>query len=144
MGSHARKETQMKKILIVLVALATATVVNAASVSWSINTTLNDVNFEAVEGTVAFYLTSAIGTNLSGSPLALSGGELSGTIVGDDQTSWTARITISNFAGESQSYSMDYVFDMDSITHAGTPDAATYLTALSAELSDAFTLGGGS
>ena len=133
----------MKKILTSIVVAIVAITVNAASVDWSFSAaTFQDANFENIEGSIAFYLSSDLTTPLTGSPLAISGGEASGVITGTDQTSWTARITISNFDGESASYFYDYIFDMDSVTHAGSPDAATYLAALGGEVATALTLDG--
>lgn len=133
----------MKKLMIALAAVATAMFAQAASVSWSVDLGLQDANFTDVEGTVAFYLSSDLNSPLASSPFDIqAGGIVSGTVTGTDQTSWTARITISNFDEGGQFY-FDYVFDMDSVTHAGSPDAATYLAGLAAEVGNAFLLDGG-
>ena len=128
----------MKKLMIALAAVATAMVVQAASVSWGVDMTLQDANFTDVEGTVAFYLTSDLSSPLASSPFDIqAGGVVSGTVTGEDQKSWTARITITNF-DEGGAFYTDYVFDMDTVTHAGSPDANTYLAALGAEVTSAF------
>ena len=128
----------MKKLMIALAAIATAVAVQAASVDWSVDFGLQDANFTDVEGTVAFYLTSDLTAPLANSPFDIqAGGVVSGTVTGEDQTSWTARITITNF-DEGGSFYTDYVFDMDTVTHAGSPDANTYLAALGAEVTSAF------
>lgn len=128
----------MKKFVVALAAVATAMAVQAASVSWGVDMTLQDANFTDVEGTVAFYLTSDLSSPLASSPFDIqAGGIVSGTVTGTDQTSWTARITINNFDEGGQFY-FDYVFNMDTVTHAGSPDANTYLAALGAEVTGAF------
>ena len=128
----------MKKLMIALAAVISAVAVQAATVSWGIDMSLQDANFSDVEGTVAFYLSSDLTTPLASSPFTIeAGGVISGTVTGDDQTSWTARITITNF-DEGGAFYADYVFDMDSITHAGYADANTYLVGLGAEVTGAF------
>ena len=121
----------MKKLAIAAVAVAFAAAIQAATVDWGVNLVLQDANFEDVQGTVTFFLTSDLDTPLANSPLTLSGGAVDGVVTGDDQTSWTARVTISNFDGQTASYYIDYVFDMDTVTHAGYADADTYLSGLS-------------
>ncbi len=132
----------MKKLIVVLAAVAMAAGVRAASVDWTINMSLMDANFENVAGTVTFFMTEDMKTPLANSPFTITDGEVTGTVTGEDQKSWTARVTISNFDGESKSYYYDYVFDMDSVTHAGSPDAATYLATLNANTISALTLDG--
>ena len=128
----------MKKLMIALAAVATAIVVQAASVDWSVDFGLQDANFTDVEGTVAFYLTSDLSSPLANSPFDIqAGGVVSGTVTGTDQTSWTARITITNF-DEGGSFYTDYVFDMDTVAHTGYADANTYLVGLGAEVTSAF------
>ena len=128
----------MKKLMIALAAVATAMVVQAASVDWSVDFGLQDANFTDVEGTVAFYLTSDLSSPLANSPFDIqAGGVVSGTVTGTDQTSWTARITITNF-DEGGSFYTDYVFDMDTVAHTGYADANTYLVGLGAEVTSAF------
>ncbi len=127
----------MKKLMIALAAVVSAMVVQAASVNWGANGTVYDWNnFMAPEGTIAFYEAANMGTPLA--TLALDGdGAFSGIVTGTDQADWVARITINNFDGGG-SYYKDYAFTMDTVTHAGSPDAATYLTALNADISGAF------
>ena len=128
----------MKKLMIALAAVATAMVVQAASLDWSVDFGLQDANFTDVEGTVAFYLTSDLSSPLANSPFAIqSGGVVSGTVTGTDQTSWTARLTITNF-DEGGSFYTDYVFYMDTVAHTGYADANTYLVGLGAEITSAF------
>ncbi len=128
----------MKKLMIAFAAVATAMVVQAASVSWGVDMTLQDANFTDVEGTVAFYLTSDLSSPLASSPFDIqAGGVVSGTVTGEDQKSWTARITITNF-DEGGSFYTDYVFDMDTVSHTGYADANTYLVGLGAEVTSAF------
>jgi len=132
----------MKKLMIALAAVVSAVAVQAASVNWNASVSLMDVNFEEIQGTLAFYLTSDMSTPLANSPLNIVGGVAEGTVTGEDQTSWTARITISNFDGESKSYYYDYVFTMDTVNHAGYADADTYLAGLTGEVGTALTLDG--
>jgi len=58
-------------------------------------------------------------------------------VTGEDQANWVARITISNFDGDSKSYTMDYNFMMDTVTHSGYADADTYLSGLTGVVTDA-------
>ena len=132
----------MKKLMIALAAVTMVAVAHAASVTWNSSISLMDMNFTEVEGTVAFYMTSDLSTPLADSPLTISGGVATGSVTGTDQESWTARITITNF-DEGGSFIYDYVFTMDTVNHAGSPDADTYLAALSGEVGDALTLNGG-
>ena len=128
----------MKKLMIALAAVATAMFAQAASVSWSVDLGLQDANFTDVEGTVAFYLTSDLSSPLASSPFDIqAGGSVSGTVTGEDQKSWTARITITNF-DEGGSFYTDYVFDMDTMAHPNYADANTYLVGLGAEVTSAF------
>jgi len=128
----------MKKLMIALAAIATAVAVQAAAVDWTFNIGLQDANFTDVEGTVAFYLTSDLSSPLANSPFDIqAGGSVSGTVTGEDQKSWTARITITNF-DEGGSFYTDYVFDMDTVAHPNYADANTYLTGLGAEVTSAF------
>ncbi len=133
----------MKKFVVILAAAAMAVAAHAATVDWNINMSLMDANFENVAGTVSFFLTENMDKALANSPFTIDNGEVTGTVTGEDQKSWTARITISNFDGESQSYYYDYTFDMDTVNHTGSPDAATYLAALNANTISALTLDGG-
>lgn len=128
----------MKKLMIALAAIVSSIAVQAATVDWSLDLGLQDANFSDIEGTVAFYLSSDLSNPLANSPFNIEAdGVISGTVTGDDQTSWTARITITNF-DEGGAFYMDYVFDMDSITHANYADANTYLVGLGAEVTSAF------
>ena len=128
----------MKKLMIALAAVATAIVVQAASVDWGVDLTLQDANFTDVEGTVAFYLSSDLNSPLANSPFAIeTGGTVSGMVTGTDETSWTARITITNF-DEGGSFYTDYVFNMDTVNHSGYADATTYLAGLAADVGNAF------
>ncbi len=114
----------MKKLMIALAAVVSAMVVQAASVNWGANGTVYDWNnFMAPEGTIAFYEAANMGTPLA--TLALDGdGAFSGIVTGTDQADWVARITINNFDGGG-SYYKYYAFTIDTVTHAGSPDAAT-------------------
>ena len=132
----------MKKLVVMLAAAAMAVAAHAASVDWNVNMTLMDANFENVAGTVTFFMSDDLKTPLANSPLTITDGEVNGVVTGEDGKSWTARVTISNFDGESQSYYYDYVFDMDTANHPGSPDAATYLSALSGTVYTALTLDG--
>ena len=132
----------MKKLMIALAAIASAVAVQAASVSWDASVSLVDISFEPVEGTLTFFMTSDMSTALPSSPLTIVGGVAEGTVTGTDQASWTARITISNFDGESQSYYYDYVFTMDTVSHTGYADKDTYLAGLAGEVGTALTLDG--
>lgn len=132
----------MKKLVVTFAAVATAVAMQAATVDWNASISLMDANFTEVEGTVTFFLTSDLTTPLATSPLTISGGVAEGTVTGEDGANWTARVTISNFDGESQSYYYDYAFDMDSVNHPGSPDAASYLAALGGEVGTALTLDG--
>ena len=132
----------MRKLMIALAAIVTAVAAHAATVNWTFAATLMDANFEPIEGSLSFYLSSDMNTALANSPFAVSAGEVSGTVSGTDQTSWTARITIDNFDGETKSYFYDYVFTMDTVSHAGYADADTYLAGLIGEVGTALTLDG--
>ena len=127
----------MKKLMIALAAVATAMVVQAASVDWGASGTVYDWNnFMAPEGTIAFYEAANMGTPLA--TLTLDGdGAYAGTVTGTDQADWVARVTINNFDGGG-SYYRDYAFYMDSITHSGAPDAAAYLSGLGSTIGDSF------
>ena len=129
----------MKKLMIALAAVVAAMAVQAASVDWTVTGGVYDWNnFAAPEGTLTFYLVSDTSTPLANSPFTLDAdGGFTGTVTGTDQTDWVARLTVNNFDGGG-SYFKDYVFTMDSITHAGSPDAATYLTALNGEIGSFF------
>ena len=129
----------MKKLMVMLAAVALAACSQAATVDWTVNGTVFDWNtWSAPEGSISFYLASDTSTPLSGSPLVFDAdGAFTGTVTGTDQTDWIARITINNFDGGG-SYYKDYQFTMDTVTHAGYADAATYLTGLSGEISNAF------
>jgi len=130
----------MKKLMIALAAVVSAAVVQAATVDWGANGTVYDWNnFMAPDGNIAFYLASDMSTPLASSPFAFDtdSGAFAGTVTGTDQADWVARVTINNFDGGG-SYSKDYAFYMDSITHAGYADAATYLTSLSGEVGSYF------
>ena len=128
----------MKKLMIALAAIVSAVAVQAATVDWSLDLGLQDANFSDVEGTVAFYLSSDLASPLANSPFNIeAGGVVSGTVTGDDQTSWTARITITNF-DEGGSFYTDYIFTMDTVNHSGYADAATYLAGLAADIGNAF------
>ena len=127
----------MKKLMIAFAAVVSAAVVQAASVTWTVNTTFQDINFENVEGTVAFYLASNLSSPLASSPFTITDGNVIGSVTGEDQANWVARITISNFDGDSKSYTMDYNFMMDTVTHSGYADADTYLSGLTGVVTDA-------
>ena len=129
----------MKKLMIALAAVVSAVAVQAASVDWTVNGTVFDWNnFTAPEGTIAFFEASNMSTPLVSSPFALDGdGAFTGTVTGTDQTDWIARLTITNFDGGG-SYYKDYAFTMDTVTHSGAPDAATYLSDLSNAIGDSF------
>lgn len=129
----------MKKLAIAALAVAFAAVTQAATVDWNANFFLQDANFADVEGTVTFFLSSDLDTPLANSPFAISGGAVSGIVTGDDQSSWTARVTITNF-DEGGEWAFDYVFDMDTVTHAGYADADTYLAGLSDTVGGALVL----
>ena len=111
----------------------------AATVDWGANGTVYDWNnFMAPEGTITFFEASDLNTPLANSPFTLDAdGAFDGTVTGTDETGWVARLTVNNFDGGG-SYYKDYAFTMDTVTHAGSPDAATYLTALSGEVATAF------
>ena len=127
----------MKKLMIALAAVVSAVAVQAASVDWNTSGTVFDyTNFMAPEGTIAFYEASNMSTALSTFTLDADGG-WDGTVTGTDQTDWVARLTVNNFDGGG-SYYKDYAFTMDSITHAGSPDAATYLATLSGTIASDF------
>jgi len=127
----------MKKLMIALAAIATAMVVQAASVDWGASGTVYDWNnFMAPEGTIAFYEAANMATPLATLTLD-SDGAFAGVVTGTDQADWVARLTINNFDGGG-SYYKDYAFFMDTVTHAGSPDASTYLSALGTEVSTAF------
>jgi len=127
----------MKKLMIALAAVVSAIAVQAASVDWNTSGTVFDWNnFMAPEGTIAFYEASNMATALSTLTLDSDGG-WDATVTGTDQTDWVARLTINNFDGGG-SYYKDFAFTMDTVNHAGSPDAATYLADLSASVSTAF------
>ena len=127
----------MKKLITALVAIVSAVAVQAASVSWNTTGGVYDWNnFMAPEGTIAFYEAANMSTPLATLTLD-SDGAYAGTVTGTDKTDWIARLTINNFDGGG-SYYKDYVFHMDSITHDGYADAATYLTALSGDVGSFF------
>ena len=123
--------------MIALAAIVSAVVVQAASVDWNTSGTVFDwTNFMAPEGTIAFYEASNMDTALA--TLTLDGdGGWDGIVSGTDQANWIARITITNFDGGG-SYFKDYAFYMDTVTHAGSPDAATYLASLSGTIASDF------
>ena len=127
----------MKKFVVALAAVATAMAVQAASVDWGASGTVYDWNnFMAPEGTIAFYEASNMSTPLATLTLD-SDGAFAGVVTGTDQANWVARLTINNFDGGG-SYYRDYAFYMDSITHSGAPDAATYLSGLGSTIGDSF------
>ena len=130
---------KMKKLMVMLAAVALAACSQAATVEWGVSGTVFDWNnFAAPEGSITFYHASDTSTPLSGSPLVFDAdGAFAGTVTGTDQTDWIARITINNFDGGG-SYYKDYLFTMDTVTHAGSPDAATYLSALGSQIGDEF------
>ena len=129
----------MKKLMMAAAIVCAAAFAQAASVDWTTTGGVYDWNnFMAPEGTITFFEASDLTTPLSNSPFTLDGdGAFNGTVTGTDQTDRVARITINNFDGGG-SYYKDYAFTMDTVTHAGSPDAATYLTALNAEIGGAF------
>ena len=129
----------MKKLMMAAAIVCAAALAQAASVDWTVSGTVYDWNnFAAPEGSMTFFLASDTNTPLANSPFAFDAdGAFTGTVTGTDQADWIARITINNFDGGG-SYTKDYAFHMDSITHAGSPDAATYLTALSGEVGSFF------
>ena len=116
-----------------------AAFVQAASVDWTVNGTVYDWNnFAAPEGTMTFFLASDMDTPLANSPFSFDGdGAFTGTVTGTDEANWVARITINNFDGGG-SYYRDYAFYVDTVTHEGYADAATYLSALSNTIGDSF------
>ena len=129
----------MKKLMMVAAIVCAAAFAQAATVDWNASGTFFDWNnFAALEGTITFFEASNLNSPLSNSPFSLDeNGEFAGVVTGTDQTEWIARLTISNFDGGG-SYYKDFAFYMDSITHAGSPDAATYLSGLSDTVSTAF------
>ena len=129
----------MKKLMMAAAIVCAAAFVQAASVDWTVNGTVYDWNnFAAPEGTMTFFLASDMDTPLANSPFTFdSDGAFTGTVTGTDQANWVARITINNFDGGG-SYYKDFAFYMDSISHTGYADAATYLSGLSDQVSTAF------
>ena len=129
----------MKKLMMAAAIVCAAAFAQAASVDWNASGGVFDWNnFMAAEGTMTFYLASDMNTPLANSPLTLdSDGAYDGMVTGTDQADWVARLTVNNFDGGG-SYYKDYAFFMDSVTHAGSPDAATYLASLAADVSTAF------
>lgn len=129
----------MKKLMMAAAIVCAAAFAQAASVDWNASGTIFDWNnFMAAEGTMAFYEASDLSTPLASSPFTLDAdGGFDGTVTGTDQTDWVARLTINNFDGGG-SYYKDYAFTMDTVTHAGSPDAATYLATLASDVSTAF------
>ena len=132
----------MKKLMMAAAIVCAAAFAHAATVDWTATGGVYDWNnFMAPEGTIAFYLASDTTTPLASSPFTLDAdGAFTGTVTGTDQADWIARLTINNFDGGG-SYYKDYAFTMDTVTHAGSPDAATYLSALSSEIGDSFSAG---
>lgn len=131
----------MKKLMIAVAIACIAAFAHAATVDWGVSGGVFDWNtFQAPDGTIAFFEASNMGTPLANSPFTFDSGDgsFAGTVTGTDQADWVARVTINNFDGGG-SYYKDYAFYMDSITHAGYADAATYLSALSSEIGDTFT-----
>lgn len=129
----------MKKLMMAAAIVCAAALAHAASVDWTVNGTIYDWNnFAAPEGTMTFFLASDMKTPLANSPFSFDDdGAFTGTVTGTDQADWVARLTVNNFDGGG-SYYKDYAFHMDSIAHTGYADAATYLTALSGDVSTAF------
>ena len=130
----------MKKLMIALAVVVSAVAVQAATVDWGASGTVFDWNnFVAPDGNIAFYLASDMSTPLASSPFAFDpdSGAFAGTVTGTDQADWVARVTINNFDGGG-SYYKDYAFFMDSVTHAGAPDAAAYLSGLGSTIGDLF------
>ena len=129
----------MKKLMMAAAIVCAVAFAQAASVDWTASGGVYDWNnFMAPEGTIAFYLASDTSTPLASSPFTLDAdGAFTGTVTGTDQADWVARLTINNFDGGG-SYYRDYAFHMDSITHEGYADAATYLSGLSSAIGDSF------
>ena len=129
----------MKKLMMGVSIACVAAFAQAATVEWGASGIVYDWNnFAAPEGTMTFYLASDLSTPLAMSPLALDAdGAFAGNVTGTDQANWVARLTVNNFDGGG-SYYKDYAFYMDSVTHDGYADAATYLSALSSSIGDSF------
>ena len=127
----------MKKLMMAAAIVCAAAFAQAASVDWGASGTVYDWNnFMAPEGTIAFYEAANMDTALATFTLD-SDGAFAGTVTGTDQTDWIARLTINNFDGGG-SYYKDFAFHMDSITHDGYADAATYLSGVSDQVGSFF------
>ena len=123
----------MKKLIVALFATAFAFGVQAASVNWHFSVATEDVNYEALEGSIMVYFNDALLGNV-----VMDGGVAEDDFVIDDAGGTVKIISeVTNFADGAGT--LEYSYIITSLPLPGYPDIEGSLAAVNGELESGLT-----